>query len=431
MSEAAVSGVYRPLEGIRVVELTVAWAGPLAGRILAELGADVVKVEHPTSRGLAQGSSAGYDPAPWEWGTLPPPEVRNGTYPRNDPGARWWNRLGYFNKINRGKRSLCLDVKAPGGQAVFDALVRRADLVLNNYSPRGVLSLGIDHPTLRKLNPNLVTVDLSGYGHRGPGAEQVSWGPILDASSGLAATTGYPDSGPYKQGLAFPDAVGGLHGAFAAMTALWEHELTGGPVHVDVSQQETLLGLGGDLLLEASVTGVDPPRRANRSALYAPQGLYRCAGDDEWLALTVEDDGDWTRLVGVIGDAGLDGIVDRHADHDRIDESITAWATSRTKQDAAAQLQAAGLAAAPVNTNKDLFEDPHLAARNFFVDLEHDGETFGFPGFPIHFGAGDVDIRPTPALGQHNVEVLTELGWSGSQIAELDASGTIATSPPT
>ena len=262
-----------PLAGMRVVELSVAWAGPLAGRFMADLGADVVKVEHPTSRGLSVvGGGGGASGGPWRWGTVPPAEQRNGIFPDAVPGERWWNRMAWFNKMNRGKRSLCLDVKGPGGRAVFEALVARADVVVNNYSPRGARSLGIDHPTLRAINPNLVTVDLTGFGAVGPGAEQVSWGPILDAASGFSAATGYPDSGPYKQGLALADAVGGVHGAYAILAALWEREVEGGPVHVDMSQLETMIGLAGELVLETSVTGTPPPRRGARSPQFAPAG---------------------------------------------------------------------------------------------------------------------------------------------------------------
>ena len=261
-----------PLAGVQVLEFSVAWAGPLAGRFMADLGADVIKLEHPTSRGLSLSGPGAepWDPAKWTWGTIPPPTHRNGTYPDADPGEHWWNRLGYFNKINRGKRSLCIDLKAPGGREVFEELVRRADVVLNNYSPRGVRSLGIDRDTLRAVNPRIVTIDLSGFGATGPGAEQVSWGPILDATSGIAEATGYADSGPYKQGLAFPDAVGGVHGAFAILAALHERDRTDGPVHLDISQQETLLGLAGDLALRASVTGTSPARRGPRRSPSPP-----------------------------------------------------------------------------------------------------------------------------------------------------------------
>jgi crotonobetainyl-CoA:carnitine CoA-transferase CaiB-like acyl-CoA transferase len=441
-SEAAPDDL--PLAGIGVLEFSVAWAGPLAGRFMADLGADVIKLEHPTSRGLSLSGPGGerWDPAKWTWGTIPGPEHRNGTYPDADPGEHWWNRLGYFNKINRGKRSLCIDLKAPGGREVFEELVRRADVVVNNYSPRGVRSLGIDRDTLRAINPKIVTIDLSGFGATGPGAEQVSWGPILDATSGMAEATGYADSGPYKQGLAFPDAVGGVHGAFAILAALHERDRTDGPVHLDISQQETLLGLAGDLALWTSVTGTSPARRGARSLTYAPAGVYRCAGDDDWLALTVRDDAEWAALVDTIVDEAepaarpLDdpawaSVEGRFAGHDEIDKVIEAWLAGRSKHDAMDELQAAGVAAVAVMTNKDLVEDRHMVARGFMVTLDHvDVGPRGFPGFPIHFDGSATDLKPTPALGAHNHEVLREIGRTDADIAALAAAGTIADRPP-
>ncbi|MCP3990235.1 MAG: CoA transferase, partial [Actinomycetia bacterium] len=360
---------FAPLAGVRVLELTVSWAGPLAGRFLADLGADVVKIEHPTSRGVAV-SPPDPDAAPlaWAWGQLAPALVRNGTYPDTEPGDEWWNRMSMWNKMNRSKRSLCLDIKGPGGRAVFDQLVASADIVLSNYSPRGVRSLSIGHETLRTINPKLVTVAMSGFGETGPGAEAVSWGPILDAGSGLAATTGYPDSGPYKQGVAYPDPVGGTHGATAVLAAWWEGQRTGDAVHVDLSQFETLLAIAGDQVIETSACGHPPLRRGARSAHYAPAGVYECAGHDRWLALTVYDEADWTLLVTVI--PALDraqwaGVEARRVHHDEIDRLITAWTSARSPNEAMAGLQRAGLAAVAAVTNQDLVEDPQLAARGF------------------------------------------------------------------
>jgi crotonobetainyl-CoA:carnitine CoA-transferase CaiB-like acyl-CoA transferase len=427
---------FRPLAGVRVIELTISWAGPMAGRFLADLGAEVIKVEHPTSRGVAvTPPDPDAERPPWSWGDLPPAEVRNGVYPGADPGIEWWNRMSLWNKMNRSKRSLCLDVKAPGGREVFERLVATADIVLNNYSPRGVRSLGIDRDSLRAIKPDIVTVAMSGFGSTGPGAEAVSWGPILDAASGLAATTGYADSGPYKQGVAYPDPIGGTHGALAILAAWWEHRRTGRAVDVDLSQLETLLSVVGDQVLEASITGTAPPRRGARSATSAPAGVYRCAGDDRWLALTVYDGEDWDRLVAVV--PGLDRAAwaeldARRRDHDAIDAAIEAWTVDRGPDEAMATLQAAGLAAARVSTNRDLVEDPQLEARGFIVTVDHPATgPQRFPGSPFLVDGQPLAIHPVSSLGADNDELLAELGFGAAERAQLTGVGTIATAPPT
>ena len=432
---ASPAAEFAPLRGVRVLELTISWAGPLAGRFLADLGADVVKIEHPTSRGVAMTTpDPDAEPEPWNWGELPPITVRNGVFPDAHPGDEWWNRMSLWNKMNRSKRSLCLDVKGPGGREVFERLVGTADIVLNNYSPRGVRSLGIDHDTLRAIKPDLVTVAMSGFGATGPGSEAVSWGPILDAGSGLAATTGYRDSGPYKQGLAYPDPVGGIHGASAALAAWAEHQRTGGPVHVDLSQLETLLTIGGDQVLEASITGQSPERRGARSSIHAPAGAYRCAGDDRWLALTVEDAADWDRLVSLMPSLDRPGWGDvdqRRRDHDAIDDLIAEWTGQRAAHDAVTQLQNAGLAAAVVATNQDLVEDPQLAARGFMVTVnQHTCGPRLYPGAHFLVDGHPQAIRPVSPLGGDNTDVLNELGYSPAEQAALEASETTATTPP-
>ena len=430
----------KPLAGVRVVEFTIAWAGPLVCRMLGDLGADVIKIEHPTARGLAMPPAEKImaERGDWEWGQLPGPLSRNGIFLDNDPGADWFNRLGHWNKMNRSKRGLCLDLKAPGGRDVLRRLVETADIVVNNYSPRGVRSAGITAPELREMNPAIVTLDMSGFGATGPDAERISWGPVLDAASGLASTTGYPDSGPYKQGIAFPDVVGGLHGSVIALAALWQHWRTGDPVAVDLSQLETAINVAGDQFAEASMrpaAAPPPPRRGARTADAAPSGVYRCRGEDAWLALTVTDAAAWQAVAGVLDDPACEPhwttAGARHADHDAIDTLIERWTATRDKHEAAAELQAAGISASAVMTIADVVNDNHSTARGLMVDHARPGEQPQlFPGLPFRFDTTPAAVSPPPKLGQHNAAILTELGYTPAEIASLYDSHTIATTPP-
>jgi len=430
----------KPLAGVRVIEFTIAWAGPLVCRMLGDLGADVIKIEHPTARGLAMPPAEMIlaERGGWEWGQLPGPLSRNGIFLNNDPGDDWFNRLGHWNKMNRSKRGLCLDLKAPGGRDVLRKLVETADIVVNNYSPRGVRSAGITPAELREMNPAIVTLDMSGFGAAGPDAERISWGPVLDAASGLASTTGYPDSGPYKQGIAFPDVVGGLHGTVIALAALWQHWSTAGSVSVDLSQLETAINVAGDQFAEASMHQAGtahPPRRGARTADAAPAGVYRCRGDDAWLALTVDDDATWKSLAELLGDAQGEPrwttAAARHADHDAIDAVIERWTATRDKHEAAAELQAAGISASAVMTVADIVNDDHSTARGLMVDHARPGEQPQlFPGLPFRFDTTPAALSPPPKLGQHNDDILTELGYTPAEITSLYNSNTIANAPP-
>jgi crotonobetainyl-CoA:carnitine CoA-transferase CaiB-like acyl-CoA transferase len=422
------------LRDVRVLEFGIAWAGPLAGRFLGDFGADVVKVEHPATRGVLPPDPTFAEG--WTWGTLPHPMVRFPVFPDNEPGDRWWNRSGMFNKINRSKRSIGLDAKTGSGGEILRRLIAASDVVLNNYSPRGAQSLGIDPISVRATNPLAVTVSMSGYGSSGPLAKNMSYGPVLQAHAGFDEATGYEGGGPQRLGVAYPDAVGGTHGAFAILAALWERSLTDAPVHVDLSQLETLLSIAGDMLLATSLTGLDPVRHGNRSWTDAPQGVYPCAGDDSWVAITVDSDEAWQALVDIVGDLLAarrhDDLVARHAAADELDAAIAAWTRTRTKFEVAGELQARRIVAVPVMTNRDLVEDQHMVARGFIAILDQpDVGRRGFPGAPLHLTRTPIVCRPSPGLGQDNAAVLGEyLGLDEAAVTALAADGVIGDRPP-
>jgi crotonobetainyl-CoA:carnitine CoA-transferase CaiB-like acyl-CoA transferase len=421
------------LSRVRVLEFGVAWAGPLAGRFLGELGAEVVKVEHPASRGLPVNAEFAES---WQWGDLPHPQIRFPVFPDAQPGERWWNRSGMFNKMNRNKRSVSVDAKAPEGRAILDALIASSDVVLHNYSPRGAASLGIDAAGVGRHNRRGITVAMSGYGETGPLASYLSYGPILQAHAGFDEATGYEGAGPTRLGVAFPDPVGGVHGAFATLVALWERAQVDSPVHVDLSQFEALLSIAGEMVLATSVTGRPPERHGNRSLDHVPQNVYGCAGDDRWLALTVTGDQQWQRLVDLVGDPVLlawrDAGVDERRQHAAaIDAAIARWTEGMDAWTAVCALQADGIAAFPAMTNGDLAEDPHLRERGFIALIDQpDVGLRGFPGCAIHCSRTPVAIRHCPTLGEDNVAVLGPLlGFGPADIAELEERDILASLP--
>jgi crotonobetainyl-CoA:carnitine CoA-transferase CaiB-like acyl-CoA transferase len=252
----------------------------------------------------------------------------------------------------------------------------------------------------------------------------------------MAAMTGYAGGGPLKMGVALPDPVGGSHGAVAVLTALAERDRTGRGCFVDISQLETYASIGGDAYLAASATGAAPPRRGNRSPERAPQGVYPCAGEDEWLAISIESDAEWKALCGVVRD-GLDpgshpSLAARLEHHDEIDRAIAVWSTGRDKHEAMRMLQAAGVRAAAVMTNRDIVEDEHIAARGFMVEWDQaDVGRRRFPGFPIHFtDPGEIPMSGAPPLGADNRYVLVDvLGYPEARVAALAEAGVIATAP--
>lgn len=436
---AEIEGAPRPdlprvdLPTKRVAEFTVAWAGPLAGRFLADVGLEVIKVEPPLGRGPRTGAQA---EQPFEWGVLPDPLIRAAIYPHAEPGERRWNRSGVINKLNRGKQSLCLDAKAAGGNDVLDRLLARADVVLNNFSPRGAASLGIDRASVEARQPNAVTIAMSGYGETGPMRDFGAYGPLLEAFGGLDQAMGYEGEGPMRIGIAYPDAIGGALGAVATLGAIWEQAVRGGPVHVDLSQLEGMLSFVGEALVAASVHGAAPARIGNRSLDHAPHGVYRCAGDDDWVAIAVRTDLEWRALVGVIGSPELSARAElaahaRIVQRELLDAAISAWSGARTAIEAASALQAAGVPACPAFTNRDLVENEHLAARKFMVTLDQeDAGPQRFPGFPIHFGRKSVTLKGPPGLGDDNERVLSSLGYTPREIADLARAKVIADRPP-
>ena len=400
-----------PLAGIRVADFTWVWAGPFCTLQLAHLGAEVIRVETATRPCVTR--------------LLPP-------YAGFEPGL---NRSGYFNQYNQGKKSVTLDLKRPEAIAAARRLCAASDVVVENFAAGVMDRMGLGWDVLRGLRRDLVMIALSGYGATGPDAEKVSYGPAQVPLSGMSSVTGYRDFPPMHVGISYGDPTGGLHGAVAVLAALLHRARTGQGQYIDLSQWETSMAVLPEALLAWTMNGVAPARDGNRNPGMAPHGVFRAAGEDRWVAVAVEDDAAWVRLAGVLGGPALAAdrrfatLAARKENEDAVEELVTAWTSARSPEDATATLQAAGVAAFTAATNRDLSEDPHLAARGYFVALPHpEVGAKQHAGVPWRMSASDARVRAAaPCLGADTDRVLRDVcGYSEEEIAALRAAGALA-----
>jgi crotonobetainyl-CoA:carnitine CoA-transferase CaiB-like acyl-CoA transferase len=401
-----------PLGGIRIVDLSMGWAGPLATRHLADLGADVIKVE----------SCERFDW--WRSWEATPEWIA-------DDGAE---KSVQFNVMNRGKRAITLDLEDPEGRALLLRLVAGADAVIENFSAGVLPKLRLDYPELVKVNPQLVMLSMPAFGASGPWHHFRAYGSTVEHASGLPHLNGAADDPPAMHHVAYGDPVGGLNGAAALLTALRHRLRTGEGQFVDLSQAESLFPLAIHGILEQSATGQPPPRLGNDSRWYAPHGVYPCAGEDAWINLQVFDESQWLALRTVAGAAlaGFGDLADRLARRDELNVVVSAWTQEFEPGPLAARLQQAGVPAAEVRSAGALLDDPHLAARDYWQWL--DRAVVGRqpnPSAAYRASGAPFAIRsPAPTLGQHNEAVLGELlGLSSAQLAGLEARGIIGRRP--
>ncbi|MFI0356968.1 CaiB/BaiF CoA transferase family protein [Actinomadura sp. 9N407] len=400
-----------PLRGIRVLDLTAFWAGPLATHLLSALGADVIKVE-----GLSRPDGMRF----------------SGTRPPSTDG--WWETGNVFVVGNGTKRGLTLELGKQKARELALRLAAECDVVMENFSPRVLGNLGLDPETLRSANPRAVIVRMPAFGLDGPWRDRVGFAQTMEQAGGMAWLTG-PAGGAPMVPRGACDPIAGLHAAFATLAALEHRDRTGRGELVEATMVEAALNVEAEAIVERSAYGTTLMRDGNRGPGAVPQGIYRCAGDDAWIALAVTDAAQWSALTSLI--PGLTGITPERSDpqrseHDRIDTEIDAWCAIRTPSEAVTALTGEGIAAAEVIGGARLFDDPQLAARGFFERVENpvagEHRVFGLP-----FRLGDHrtwNTRPAPTLGQHNREILTGLlGLTDTEVKELEESDVIGTRP--
>jgi len=405
-----------PLAGVRVLDLSQVYAGPTCGRILCDLGAEVIKVE-----GLHRIDI-----------------TRNFIIYDNKTEGDYWNRSHYFQFRNAGKKSVTLDFQEPRAVEMLKRLVPHADVVVESFTPRVLAQHGLDYESLRALREDLVMVSLSGYGQTGPWRDYSAYGMGLETASGIASFTGYRGGDPLRTGISFTDPYSGIVGAGAVLAALHYRRRTGKGQYIDLSEQEAAIPVGGYALMDYVLNGRAPERIGNRSPWFAPQGCYPCLGDDNWLALSVHDDAEWAAFCGATGhpewadDERFADVPGRHRHHDELDELIAGWTRRQDQVEAMRLLQGAGVTAAAVLNPKQVLLDPHLRERGHFDVVEDAGAKRPVPKqLGARFSAFEAGARgPAPKLGEHNREVLQGLlGLSDGELAELEEAKAIGEAP--
>jgi crotonobetainyl-CoA:carnitine CoA-transferase CaiB-like acyl-CoA transferase len=415
-----------PLADVRILDLSMWWAGPYATTLLAYLGAEVIKVE------------SWYHLDPWRGDVKVPPGIDR--YPNHSPGERPYNRNAYFNRVNHNKKDITLDLRHPLGQDIFQRLIRVSDVVLENYGSKAREKLGIEYEKLRKANSMIIVASLPMFGLTGPEKDYRGYGNTIEALSGLYQSTGYPGGEPQMLGhTAVGDPIAAFNAAFAILVALYHRKQTGGGCHLEIAQIETLIRFSGLAFMDYSMNGRNPERAGNRHSSMAPHDCFPCKGRDAWVSLSVASDEEWQALCRAMmkpelaADPRFSGSLHRWKNQEELNGIISAWTRQHTHYEVMEKLQKEGVAAGPLLTIPELFKDPHLEERGFFETVSHpEAGIHPYESSPIRLESSQRNtIRtPSPCLGEHNDYVFREiLKLSEAEIAELEEKKVISKVP--
>lgn len=395
------TGGRRALAGIRILDFTWVVAGPVATRILADQGAEVIKIERRDSLDL---------------------------------GSR---RGGFTGNLFRGKESTVINMADPRGREIARQLVTVSDVVIDNFSARVMHNWGMDYESICQLKPDIIAVSMSGFGHTGPQKDYVSYGPTLQALSGYTLLMRHPGKEPAGWGYSYADMSGGYSGALAVLMALWHRKRTGQGQFVDLSQFETISSVVGPALLDVLVNNASLAPFGNRSqeAPAAPHGVYRCAGPDRWCAVAIFSESDWQAFCRVLEnptwtrEAQFSTLASRLEHQEALNRRVEEWTRQHTPEEVMRLLQQAGVAAGVVTNGEDLDHDPQLRARDYWARVKTpEGDEVVLDGTPVKLSATPGYVAaPGPLLGEHTESVLRRLlGYSEEHITQLQAARVIA-----
>ncbi|MFA7248176.1 MAG: CoA transferase [Dehalococcoidia bacterium] len=408
-----------PLAGIRVIEHGQLLAVPFAARMLADLGAEVIKIE----------------------AAIRLDSHRQTTYPDNDPGAHFWDRGGTYHNENRGKLGITLDLRNPIAIEVCKDLVRISDVVVENFTTRVMQQFGLDYAELVKIKPDIIMMSSTGYGHTGPWKDFKAVGPTTESASGVAVTTGYDGLDPVMADIPYTDYVAADQNVLGVLLALYRRTRTGRGSDVDISQVEAQASLAGELYMDAALNGTSHAPHGNRHPMMAPHDFFPCAGEDRWCAIAVSSDEEWRRLQEAMGnpawaaDARFAALAGRQANLAELDAKLAEWTRAFEAFELMTLLQANGVAAGVAQTGRDLVFNEHLAARGFFDWVTPPASTEipekPYSGTGWHFSESEHGLRRgAPLLGEHNEYVLRNiLGYSAEKYATIVASGALGGAP--
>ena len=400
------------LEGIRIIDLSMGWAGPLAARNLADMGADVIKVE----------SCENFD---WWRSWEATPEWIE------EAGAE---KSSAFNSVNRNNRNITLDLSHPEGRDLLLKLVSTANAVMENYSGSVLPKLKLSYEIFKKAKEDIILLSMPAFGSTGPWKDFRAYGSTVEQCSGLPHLNGLSTDPPMMHHVAYGDAVGGLNGVSALLIALRHQAKKGEGQFIDLSQVESLFPLGVHGILEFVVNGKSPLRQGNKSDLFAPHGVYPCEGQDNWIVIQILNENQWQSFQKLVGDPlkKFGDLQDRLTRLVKLDKTISHWTSLRDSQKLMLTLQKEKIPAASTHTMSSLLDDPHLNSRNFWqwLDRKFVGNQPN-PSAPFRVNGEKFPIStPAPTLGQHNEEVLTEiLGLKLIELDRLEDIGVIGTKP--